>query len=181
MVACTLSEAPLSITELWILRISQVWLPHIDHVGGCGGRNVCSSSPWSEWMQRAVMLESGVMVVIRGVPVAYRVCLFLTLGEVVEMLPVENEQVWHKWETCQEVHRCSAGVKKERHRERRARVNKRVLLEHHADVQQPQLIDAFKAPYHCPLSCPQTLFTHLCFLSPSQHLKYHIYGWRIGF
>ena len=42
------------------------------------------------------MLESGVMVVIRGVPVAYRVCLFLTLGEVVEMLPVENEQVWHK-------------------------------------------------------------------------------------
>ena len=47
-------------------------------------------------MQRAVTLESGVMVVIRGVPVAYRVCLFLTLGEVVEMLPVENEQVWHK-------------------------------------------------------------------------------------
>ena len=142
---------------------------------------VCSSSPWSEWMQRAVTLESGVMVVIRGVPVAYRVCLFLTLGEVVEMLPVENEQVWHKWETCQEVHRCSAGVKKERHRERRARVNKWVLLEHHADVQQPQLIDAFKAPYQCPLSCPQTLFAHLCFLSPSQHLKYHIYGWRIGF
>lgn len=42
------------------------------------------------------------------------------------------------------VKRCS-GVKKERHRERRAQVNKRVLQEHHADVQQPQLIDAFKA------------------------------------
>ena len=42
------------------------------------------------------MLEFGVVVVIRGVPVAYRVCLFLTLGEVIEMLPVENEQGWHK-------------------------------------------------------------------------------------
>lgn len=42
------------------------------------------------------MLESGVVVVIRGVRVAYRVWLFSTLGEVIEMLPVENEQVWHK-------------------------------------------------------------------------------------